>query len=151
MVVAGPGFERGRVVSGGFASLIDVAPTILACGGVEPPEHMRGRPLQELASGEAENRPGEVFAQISESQVGRCIRNFRWKYSVSDPEKDGGRAPSSDRYVEEFLYDLEADPHERTNLVREPSLAETRAALAETLKRRTVEAGEERPEIVPAG
>ena len=58
--------------------------------------------------------------------------------------------PDSDTYVEEFLYDLEADPHERYNLVADPSLAGVRDELAHTLTRRMVEAGEEAPEVRPA-
>ena len=57
----------------------------------------------------------------------------------------------SEVYVEDFLYDLEADPHERRNLVREAGLAGERARLAEVLKRRMEEAGESAPEIRPAG
>lgn len=58
--------------------------------------------------------------------------------------------PGSDVYHEEYLYDLEADPHERTNLVREPRLAAARAELAERMKGRMKEAGEKVPEILPA-
>jgi hypothetical protein len=51
----------------------------------------------------------------------------------------------SDVYFEEYLYDNEADPHQRTNLVRDADYAEVRAELAGTLRRRMVEAGERRP------
>jgi len=111
---------------------------------------MRGRALQPLVAGAAQDWPREVFAQISESQVGRCIRTHGWKYSVRAPEGNGGRDPASDLYAEDFLYDLGADPHEQKNLVLDPAHARTRAALAKTLKRRMVEAGEAEPEIVPA-
>ncbi len=50
-------------------------------------------------------------------------------------------------YVEDFLYDLEADPYERNNLVADPGFREIREELALTLKRRIVEAGETEPEI----
>jgi uncharacterized sulfatase len=56
----------------------------------------------------------------------------------------------SDVYVEDFLYDLMEDPHEKRNLVREPSHAEVRAELRAALERRMVEAGERKPEIRPA-
>jgi uncharacterized sulfatase len=112
---------------------------------------LRGRPLQGLADGSATDWPREVFAQISESQVGRCLRTKRWKYSVSAPDRRGWRDMSSDTYVEEYLYDLVADPHERDNLVTDPALAAIRAELAETLVRRMAEAGERAPTIRPAG
>jgi uncharacterized sulfatase len=146
LVAWGPVFRGGRVVEE-LVSLIDVPPTLLTAGGVEPPTTMRGRPLQGLVDGTASDWPEEVFAQISESQVGRCLRTERWKYSVSAPDKRGWLDMDSDTYVEEYLYDLDADPHERHNLVRDPSLAGVRAQLAGRLKRRMVEAGEPEPAI----
>ena len=41
--------------------------------------------------------------------------------------------PYSDVYVEDFLYDLDADPHERHNLVIDPAYAQVRAELKEIL------------------
>ena len=149
MVACGPGFSGGRVIDE-LVSLIDVPPTLLAAGGVEAPEYMRGRALQGLVDGSAEGWPEEVFLQISEAQVGRAVRTKKWKYSVSAPDRNGRSDPWCEKYVEEFLYDLYADPHERKNLVREPELASVRAELAETLKRRMLEAGEEEPVIVIA-
>jgi len=149
MVACGGGFTGGKVVVQ-LVSLIDVPPTLLGAAGLHAPKTMRGRPLQQLLAGVPADWPEEVFVQISESQVGRAVRTARWKYSVSAPALDGEKVPASDRYVEEFLYDLEADPHERTNLVREKSLAGVRAELARTLKRRMVDVGEAEPIIEPA-
>jgi arylsulfatase A-like enzyme len=149
MVACGPGFGGGRVIPE-LVSLIDVPPTLLAAAGVAPPATMRGRPLQELLAGAAADWPSEVFLQISESQVGRAVRTAKWKYSVTAPDRRGWQDPAAERYVEEYLYDLATDPHERTNLVREPRLASVRGELAAALKRRMAEAGETVPEIVPA-
>ena len=149
MIACGPGFGGGRVVKE-LVSLIDVAPTLLAAGGLERPDSMRGRPLQTLLDGTAKDWPQEVFAQISESQVGRAIRTKRWKYSVRAPGKKGGRDSASDLYVEDFLYDLRNDPHERANLVADPGHAAVRKELAATLKRRMAAAGEKEPRIEPA-
>ena len=68
---------------------------------------------------------------------------------MSAPDKHGGKDPDSDRYVEESLYDLAHDPHERNNLVRDPAYLTVRATLAETLKRRMAGAGENVPTILP--
>lgn len=140
MIACGPGFTGGTVVDE-LVSLIDVPPTLLQAAGIQVPDTMHGRALQPLADGSAPDWPAEVFAQISESQTGRCIRTERWTYSVSVPERMG----RSDVYFEEYLYDNEADPHQRTNLVRDADYAEVRAELAGTLRRRMVEAGERRP------
>jgi len=149
MVACGPGFEGKKVVEE-MASLIDIPPTILAAGGVQPPPEHRGRPLQGLVSGETTDWPDDVFIQISESHVGRAIRTIKWKYSVRAPGKRGGRDPASELYEEDFLYDLEADPHERNNLVREPGLAGVRDEMRARLISRMQGAGEAVPEIRPA-
>ncbi len=147
MVAFGPGF-KGGMVARGLASLIDLPPTLLVCAGMEPPPYIRGHPLQNMLEGRAP-WPAEVFVQISESQCGRAIRTDRWKYSVRAPHR-GGDDPDSDLYVEDFLYNLEDDPHELHNLVTEPSLANVRAELAAILRRRMAEIGEPPCEIRPA-
>ncbi len=148
MVIHGPSFTGGQVVQE-LVSLIDLPPTVLAAGGLETPASMRGRALQVLAGGTATDEklwPEEVFLQISESHCGRAIRTKKWKYSVRAPEKKGSD-PDSDVYVEDFLYDLEFDPHERNNLVSEPAHKNIRAELAARLKKRMTQAGEREPEI----
>jgi len=147
MIVYGPGFNSGKVIRE-LVSLIDLPSTVLKAGGVQPPEYMRGRPLQQLVDGTSEDWPQEVFAQISESHCGRAIRTKKWKYSVRAPNKGGG-VRDSEVYVEDFLYDLENDPHERTNLVDDAGYINVRTELEGILKRRMVEAGEKEPEIHP--
>ncbi len=149
MIITGPGFEGGKVVDG-MASLIDLPPTLLAAAGIEVPKYMHGRDLKPLVDGRANDWPQEVFLQISESQYGRAIRTRKWKYSVVNRDVPGWRREPVDTLTEECLYDLEADPHERNNLVKDPALAPVRAQLAEILKRRMEQAGEPAPEILPA-
>jgi arylsulfatase A-like enzyme len=147
LVMHGPGFRGGQVVPQ-LVSLIDLPPTILRAAGVPPPASMRSRPLQDLLSGTAVDWPEEVFLQISESQCGRAIRTRKWKYSVRAPDK-GGDEPSSPVYVEDFLYDLEEDPHEQVNLVADTRYCQVRGELAERLLRRMAAAGEGPAEIIP--
>jgi arylsulfatase A-like enzyme len=157
LVLSGPGVPRGQRI-GNLVSLIDLPPTLLAAAGVPAAPGMRGRPLSALWGGQRSG-PGldaapwreEIFAQISESEVARTIRTRRFKYAVRAPGKDGTRDSCSDLYEESFLYDLDADPHERANLVAEAGLEEVRGILRERLLARMAEAGESEPEIVPAG
>jgi arylsulfatase A-like enzyme len=130
-----------------LVSLMDIPPTLLGCADIEKPDQMKGRPLQELVSGAAENWPEEVFLQISESQVGRAIRTKKWKYSVCAFDKHGWNDSCSDTYTEEYLYDLESDPHEKNNLVSHTDYTGVRKDLRERLIKRMVEAGETAPEI----
>jgi len=145
LILSGPGFSGGKCPRE-LTSLIDLPPTIMTAAGITPPHSMRGHALQRLAAGQTDGWPEEVFLQISESQCGRAIRSRKWKYSVRAPGKSGSD-PCSDVYVEDFLYDLESDPHERNNLVSDPRLRETREQLKQTLKRCMREAGEAEPEI----
>ena len=148
LIVSGPGFAGGKVIDD-MVSLVDLTPTVLTAGGAKLPDYLQGRPLQSLADGSAKNWPEEVFVQISESHTGRAIRTKKWKYSVRAP---GRRrfAGSSDVYIEDFLYDLQADPHECKNLIADPKYAATRAKLAAALKRRMAAAGEKVPTIKPS-
>jgi len=148
MVAYGPGFQGGKVIDQ-LVSLIDVPPTLLECADIKTPYTMKGRPLQQLVQGSIKNWPKEVFLQISESQVGRAIRTMKWKYSVKAPEKNGGMYSSSDIYREDFLYDLENDPYENNNLVKDPAYEKVRNSLSEILKRKMKEAGEKAPQILP--
>ncbi|MFO8008245.1 MAG: sulfatase-like hydrolase/transferase, partial [Candidatus Brocadiia bacterium] len=149
MVIRGPGFTGGAVPQE-LVSLIDLPPTLLRTAGLTVPDYMRGYPLQDLAEGKAEDWREEVFIQISESHVGRALRTERWKYSVRAPDGNGWEDMDAERYVEDFLYDLEADPHERNNLVADPEYADIRADLAERLKARIAAVEGIRADIQPA-
>lgn len=148
MVISGPGYRGGRVVRE-LVSLIDLPPTILEMAGAPVPENFQGRSVNPLIRGEARDWPQEVFVQISESQVGRAIRTKRWKYGVDAPDRDGWNDPASPVYVEQYLYDLENDPYEQTNLVGDPAYRAVADELMAILLRRMAEAGEEPPRIIP--
>jgi uncharacterized sulfatase len=169
MIVRGPGFTGGKTVDN-MVSLIDIPPTIMEGAGAGVPADFHGRSLHQLAVDSDD--PDEfffvggkdrasatavrrydwddcVFIQISESQVGRCIRTRQWKYSVR-AEADGWKDSGADIYYEDFLYDLDDDPHERKNLISDPLLRLLRTKLAKKLQNEMEKAGERRPVILPA-
>jgi arylsulfatase A-like enzyme len=146
MIIHGPGFKGGKVVKE-LVSLIDTPATVLSAGGVGVPDAFAGKPLQELVEGSAKEWPEEIFLQISESQVGRAIRTEKWKYSICAEDKSGWYDSCSEIYTEDFLYDLENDPHEQNNLVLLPEFCEIRNKLSGILKRKMIEAGEKQPVI----
>jgi arylsulfatase A-like enzyme len=148
-VFSGPGFEGGGQIRE-LVSLIDLPPTLLHAAGIPVPEQFQGRSILPLLRGEKEGWPEEVFIQVSESQVGRAIRTKRWKYGVTAPGGDGWNQSASDQYVEEMLYDLEADPHELVNLAGHEPFREVSEELKQRLLKRIREAGEPVPEIVSA-
>lgn len=148
MAAWGGPFTNGGVVRE-MVSLLDLPRTILQCAGVPVPDAMRGVSLVDQLEGTADARRDALMIQISESQVGRCLRTHRWKYSVASGD-DGWTVYRADTYYEDCLYDLDADPAEQNNLVRDPALAAVRRMLAEQLKWEMVQAGESEPVILPA-
>ena len=154
LVIKGTDFNGGKVTSE-LVSLIDLPPTLLKAAGIGIPEFMRGNPLQELLeknNNKKKNWTQEIFIQISESQVGRAIRTKKWKYSVIAPPRespwDGHLYSKSELYNEAFLYDLENDIYEKNNLIGDPTFNDIKTGLAEILKRKMKEAGEEIPQIL---
>lgn len=151
LIVHGPGFERGEVFEG-IASLVDIPATILAAAGIQRPGDWHGRPLQERAASDWRQ---DHLSQISESQVGRCLRTERWTYSVRVPGRpakgpDGLPIAAAGSYVEDFLYDNQSDPHQQTNLICEADYAAIRVELRQRLITAMVAAGEVAPTIKPA-
>ncbi len=145
---AGPGFEGGGGVSE-LVSLVDLPPTLLDAAGLDAPDTMAGRSIMPLLRGERADWPDDVFVQISEAQCGRAIRTKRWKYCVDAPEP-WDKHRGADQYVEQYLYDLKADPYELNNLVHAQSHENVRQVMRERLLRRMKEVGEPEPQIVPA-
>jgi arylsulfatase A-like enzyme len=83
--------------------VIDIAPTLLALVGVEPPASMRGRDLRVLTAG----RPHPAKAVYSAVLTKRMA--LRWPLKLI----------ADLRFGLFELYDLERDAHERRNLARE--------------------------------
>jgi arylsulfatase A-like enzyme len=150
-----PTFLTGPIFRGGghvhqLVSLIDLPPTLLDAAGIAVPPEMEGRSILPLLRGLEEDWPQEVFIQISEAEVGRAVRTRRWKYGVTAPHKAGNKDSGSEKYVESYLYDLEADPYELTNLIGIESHRKVAETMWERLNRRMVAAGEAIAVIEPA-
>ena len=132
LVIAGGPYRGGRAVEE-LVSTASLPKTILALAGVDVGDAMIGENLLDVVEKKADNRPNEIFAQISESRVGRCIRTARYTYSVYAPGVNGGAAAASDRYADDFLYDMEQDPHQLNNVVADPAYAQVKAELRKRL------------------
>ncbi len=99
-----PGIRRG------FASLLDLFPTLCGQAGIAVPEGLRGRDLSPVLAGEEMPKRDYVAAEWHTEwgftvSPGRMLRTKRYKYT---------------RYIEdggEELFDLDKDPLERINLV----------------------------------
>lgn len=147
LIFFGLGYKGGKTVCE-LVSLIDIPPTILKSAQTRVPVTMKGRSLQQLADEKAAFWPEEVFVQISESQVGRAIRTKEWKYSVYAPDKTGPNDSCSDIYTEEFLYNLQKDPYEKNNLIRDKKYVGVKTELADRLINIMCYAEEKKPTIL---
>lgn len=148
LIISGPGYRGGKRVKD-LVSTASLTKTFLAMAGIEACD-MIGENLGDLVEGSNPGRVDEIFAQISESRVGRCIRTQKYLYSVYAPGKHGERYAGSDIYQEEFLYDIEKDPYELNNLINDENYNQVRKELAQKLCWHMEQAGEERPSILPA-
>ncbi|MBO0774202.1 MAG: sulfatase-like hydrolase/transferase [Actinobacteria bacterium] len=144
-VLRGPGFDGGGRVTKPVTT-VDLPPTLLDAAGLPVPAEMQGRSVLPLLRG-SDDWPEEAFIQVSESQVGRAVRTGRWLYAVRAPDADGWRDPGADRYTEDCLYDLRADPDQLTNLIGSAAHLEVADVLRGRLIRRMTEAGEPEPFI----
>jgi arylsulfatase A-like enzyme len=146
-LLAGPGFRGGGQVHD-LVSLVDLPPTLLDAAGIAQQRPMQGRSILPLLRGQRDDWPREVFAQISESKIARCIRTHRWKYEVTSPDSNLDQ-PGSRRYIESALYDMENDPYELDNLVGHPAVRALCDRLMARLIDRMAAAGEPIPTVEP--
>ncbi|HXG55650.1 MAG TPA: sulfatase [Vicinamibacterales bacterium] len=132
LLMAGGGLPAGRSVDHVVAN-IDIAPTILEAAGLAPPP-MDGRSALPLARGEAVPWRDTLLYEyywernFPQTPAMHALRGARYKYiryyGLWDTDE---------------LYDLQADPLETRNLIRDPAQRETvsrlNAQLFETLDR----------------
>ncbi len=114
MMIAAPGMEPGLHTTP--VSNIDICPTLCDLAGVSMAEVMdwtTGQSLVPMGQGRERHEPVamEYAAEASQSPM-VALRQGRWKYTncAIDPEQ---------------LFDLQADPHELTNLAEDPAHAAT--------------------------
>ena len=107
--------------SSAMALNIDIAPTILDYAGVEIPAAIQGRSLVRVVDGDESNWRNDWYYEHTyntsppRSPIAKTegVRTTRWKYT---------RYPDHDL---EQLFDLKSDPHEQTNLAKNPDFAAT--------------------------
>ncbi len=122
LIFAGPSIAKAAKC-GRPAELLDIYPTLLELCGLPPRADLEGRTLvPQLKNALA---PREHPAITTHNQGNHTIRTERWRYI---------------RYadVSEELYDLQADPHEWTNLASRVQFAATKRDLAKWLPKKDV-------------
>ncbi|MBE6904891.1 MAG: DUF229 domain-containing protein [Ruminococcaceae bacterium] len=147
LVISGGPFKGGIAVED-LVSTSSLPKTILALAGVDVGDKMIGEDLIDIIEKKDNNRCNEIFAQISESRCGRCVRTKDYKYAVYAPGVSGGDAAAANIYADDFLYDLNKDPHELRNLTDEPDYHTVKLEMRKKLLRWIKEAEDVTPEIV---
>lgn len=148
LIIRGGDFRGGKKDSR-LVSLIDLPSTMLSIAGIPVPVSYMGKDLTKAIDNPAEERDC-VFIQISESQCGRAIRTQQYKYSVKTLSPQGFTQHSSRCYFEDFLYDLEKDPCEKVNQIKNPAYHDVRLKMRALLLREMKQAGEPKPKILKA-
>ena len=119
MLVRCPGlFEGGKVIENMIQN-VDIAPTIMACAGLDKAKQMVGYSFLPLLKGERVDWRDHIFYE------------YYWEYEF--PQTPTMHGIRTDRYkyiryhgiwdTNEF-YDLQSDPYETTNLIAEPEYKE---------------------------
>ena len=112
MLMQCPELFKGNTVMEEVVANIDVAPTILEAAGLEKPEHMDGQSFFQLAQGkEVPWRSHFLYVYYWEKNYPQsptvfALRGDRYKYITYYGLWDTDE-----------LYDIQADPHETTNLI----------------------------------
>jgi arylsulfatase A-like enzyme len=120
LILVGPGIPRNRR-SDALVYLIDLFPTVVDAVGLNPPKGIEGQTLMPIVRGEKSAVRTTIYGAYRNCQ--RMIRDERWKLIAYDA---GGV-----RNVQ--LFDLKADPDERTNLATDPRHTAERQRLEKQL------------------
>ncbi|MFI3174741.1 MAG: sulfatase-like hydrolase/transferase [Bacillota bacterium] len=147
LVISGGGYTGGLAIDD-LVSTASLPKSILAMAGVDVGDKMIGENLLEVAEGKTEGRLNQVYAQISESRVGRVIRTSEYLYGVYAPNINGGAVASSKVYVDDYLYDMKTDPHQLQNVVEDRAYQEVKLSLRKSLLALILEAEHATPEIM---
>ncbi|MGD1821433.1 MAG: sulfatase-like hydrolase/transferase [Pleomorphochaeta sp.] len=118
LIIRGGDYNQSKVVHD-LVSTGSLAKTILAIADIDDNKTMIGENLLDVVNGVNDNRFNEVYAQISESRVGRCIRTDKYMYSIYAPGINGGSLASATSYKDDYLYDMEKDPYQLNNLIKD--------------------------------
>lgn len=105
LIFAGPGIPAGKSTRA-FTYLLDVFPTVCDVTRITPPNGLEGETLRPLWEGKKARLRDSVF--LPYIQIQRAVRDERWKL-IAYPQIGHLQ-----------LFDLQADPDERTNLIDQP-------------------------------
>lgn len=115
LVIAAPGTTKANTVCNRTVDFMSLYPTLTDLCGLPTPAHVEGKSIRKLL--ENPSAAWETPAVTTHGYMNHAVRTEQWRYI---------------RYAngDEELYDETKDPHEWTNLAKNPELAEVKAQLA---------------------
>ncbi len=134
LLISGPGIPAGKRTDA-MCYLFDVLPTLGKLCDVPAPNTSEG--IEFTASLSDPTRPARPQLMFAYRNVQRAVRDERWKLI---------RYPQVDKTQ---LFDLQADPHETTNLADKPENTTRVRALTALLEKEQKQHGDTAPLTVP--
>jgi arylsulfatase A-like enzyme len=122
MIVSYPPQFKSAEVSEAIASTMDLFPSICALTGAPIPAHLDGLDLAPLLSGTSDSLKREYL--FWDTQAEQAVRKGKWKLLITQktPNEKLQITPTPKGT---FLFNLETDPGETTNLIKQhPELTE---------------------------
>ena len=129
LIFAGPGISKGETKA--LAYLYDLYPTLCDLAGIPVPAGLDAKSLAPVIEGRQPKVRDCLFTAYRNCQ--RSIRDDRWKLI---------RYPLIDKTQ---LFDLQADPHEMTDLAGKPEFADKIKELTALLEKTRKEYGDTAP------
>ena len=144
LLISMPGRFSGGTVCDTAASLVDIAPTILAAAGTALPGHaLDGVDLYKLVSGESDRE--YVFSQLSFQMTGFLEQQSQFSQLIDDPDRRRAvfstymAASKNWKYFysapdnREYLFDKQKDPRETRNAAAAPMKKEAKTRIKNAL------------------
>lgn len=135
-----------------LVELLDLMPTLLEVAGVETPRNVQGRTLLPLLRNQTDRHREHVFVEYADNAEA-AVRTERWKliYSAGTRARRDGYTPVySTPGPTVLLFDLENDPDELHNLVRDAGSWRILGQLVSELEAHVIRTERNR-EAVPPG
>ena len=151
LIIVDPREAKG-VKSDALVLTVDLAPTMLSMAGISIPDIMQGKNLQALLTEPDGDWRDEILTEslttVEDKTMSEALRTSKWKYiryfaTPECPYKESDLEFSKRPTVFEQLFDLEADPGERSNLVAIDEYSDTLQDMRERISRRSRELTDE--------
>jgi len=118
LIISYPKEYQKGTTSNNLISAMDVLPTLCDLTGIEIPKNINGNNITEVLTGANNTLEHDFLVWDNNTQT--AVRKGKWKYrSASEAAKSNADYEMVELEYGEYLYNLETDPGETTNLKNE--------------------------------